>query len=394
MPADNAREVGQRIAATRRSRRMTQSALARASFVSHSMIKSVERGARMPSDTTLEAIATGLSVDPSALRSGYARTEHRVHQALPAISAVLASYDIPLDAPTRGVRELTGAVAQAVTWRLSAQYGRLSHAIPCLLDDSLRTLHSAQGAHRQQAAGLVVSAARSADAIAFKYGAHDLSGRLVDLMRWASPQTDDLLTAASVAYVRAEVFFAARAHKTGLRALESAIDLSPAPDQDNERAARGSLHMRAAVIAARDGDAQSAKLHLSEALRLADQLREGVYDGTAFGPDSVRAHQVSAAVGLGGDHLGHALRTAREWAPPTTMPAERRSGFYIELARAQVWAGLMDDAFGSLKVARHVAPQHTREHPWARETAATLRRLKRADAESLTHFAEWIGAVE
>ncbi|MGW3635912.1 hypothetical protein ACWD7F_38395, partial [Streptomyces sp. NPDC005122] len=83
----------------------------------------------------------------------------------------------------------------------------------------------------------------------------------------------------------------------------------------------------------------------------------------------------------------------RPWKPPADLPAERRSGFYIELARAQLWAGLFDDSFESLKVARHIAPQHTREHRWAREDTATLRRLKRADAETLTSFAEWIGAL-
>ncbi len=91
---------------------------------------------------------------------------------------------------------------------------------------------------------------------------------------------------------------------------------------------------------------------------------------------------------LGQDHLQRALDIADEWTPPNSLPQERQSGFWIELARAQVWAGRPDDAFESLKVARFIAPQHTREHPWARESAATIRRLKRADAESLTSFAE------
>lgn len=83
------------------------------------------------------------------------------------------------------------------------------------------------------------------------------------------------------------------------------------------------------------------------------------------------------------------------WAstPAEHLSAERQSGFWIELARAQLWAGLADDSFESLKVARLIAPQHTREHPWVAETAATLRRLKRADAETLTNFAEWAGAI-
>ncbi|GLV74193.1 hypothetical protein Shyhy02_21950 [Streptomyces hygroscopicus subsp. hygroscopicus] len=64
------------------------------------------------------------------------------------------------------------------------------------------------------------------------------------------------------------------------------------------------------------------------------------------------------------------------------------------MARAQLWSGLPRDTFESLKVARHIAPQHTRDHPWVREDAATLRRLRRADAESLSNFAEWCHAGE
>ncbi|WP_405682081.1 hypothetical protein [Streptomyces sp. NBC_00057] len=53
----------------------------------------------------------------------------------------------------------------------------------------------------------------------------------------------------------------------------------------------------------------------------------------------------------------------------------------------------MDDIFELLKVDRRIAPQHTREHPWVREDAGTRRRLKRAEAETLTNFSEWCHAV-
>ncbi|GAB3010928.1 hypothetical protein GCM10023080_091930 [Streptomyces pseudoechinosporeus] len=212
-------------------------------------------------------------------------------------------------------------------------------------------------------------------------------------MRWAARQADDPLVAATTAYVRTETFFAARAHTAGLPALEDAIDVSPAPVSREATAARGALHMRAAVVAGRAGDADAADIHLDEARRLGDQVPEDEYQGTAFGPDSVRIHEVSVAVSLGGDHVARALSVAEEWAPPEDLPAERRSGFWIELARAQLWAGFRDDSYESLKVARLIAPQHTREHRWAQETTATLRRLKRADAADLTNFAEWMGVV-
>lgn len=391
---DTMREVGQRIAATRHARRMTQDELARAAFVSLSMLRKIEQGSRFPSDDTLDALAAALAVDPSRLLTGHQRTDSRVHDALPAVSAAIASHDDPDDGPVRPLAQLREAVDEAVDWRLAAQYVQISHKIPGLLAELARAFHSSRSDERHQAVALLVRAYRCADAMAYKFGARDLSARLIDLMRAAAPQAEDPLLDASVAYVRTEIFFAARAHRPGLRALEQAVDASPPPDSTPAAAARGALHMRAAVIASRAGNPDAADTHLDEARRFGDRVSEDIYlGGTAFGPDSVRIHEVSVAVSLGDEHVQRALDVASEWKPSENLPAERRSGFYIELGRAQLWAGLADDAFESLKVARRIAPQHTRGHQWAREDAATLRRLKRADSESLTSFAEWIGAV-
>ena len=395
MPAEtNDGGVGRRIAYYRSVVRpkMTQQQLADAACVALGTIRKIERGERGVTDDTLEAIAGALGIDPSRLRTDRGTAQTRVHEALPALSAAIATYDLPEEGPVRPVQELRTAVAEATRWRLAAQYTRIACELPDLLAELARAYHAAV-ADRAELAGLLVRAYRSADAVAYKFGARDLSARLVDLMRWAAPEADDPLLTATVAYVRTETFFAARAHNAGLRALHQALDLAPAPTTPGEIAARGALHMRAAVVAGRACDASAVTIHLGEAQVLADRVPEGVYGGTAFGPDSVRVHEVSVAVSLGGDHVGRALDVAREWKPGKDLKAERRSGFYIELARAQLWSGLASDAFESLKVARHIAPQHTREHPWVREDASTLRRLKRADSESLTNFAEWCSAT-
>jgi transcriptional regulator with XRE-family HTH domain len=393
MPADTMREVGKRIATARRARRMTQDDLARAAFLSLSMLRKIEQGSRFPSDDTLDALAAALGADPSRLLTGRARVDSRVRDQLPAISAAIAAYDIPDDGPVRPLVELRSAVHETTTWRLAAQYVQITRELPGLLAELARAFHASSGRQRAETAELLVTAYRAADAVAYKFGALDLSARLIELMRWAAPEAGSPHLDATVAYVRTETFFAARAHGPGLTALERAVDLTPPPRDADATATRGALHMRAAVIAGRAGNAAAADTHLAEARALSGRVPERVYQGTAFGPDSVRAHEVSVSVSLGADHVQRALDVANEWKPPEDLPAERRSGFYIELARAQLWAGLFDDSFESLKVARRIAPQHTREHRWAREDAATLRRLKRADAETLTSFAEWIGAL-
>jgi transcriptional regulator with XRE-family HTH domain len=387
-------EVGKRIAYHRRIARMTQQQLADSAGIHVGTLRKVERGARRAGDAGLDALADALGSDPTRLHQDVDRSEARVHAAMPQLSAILATYEAPEDGPVRPLSELRAAVTTAVGHRLAARYVQLTRTVPALLAALLRGYGSSANADRPEFARLLVSACRSADAVAYKHGAKDLSARLIELMRWAAPAVDEPLLGAAVAYVRAETFFAARAHTAGARMLEQALDAAPAPVGDAAIATQGALHMRTAVIKGRAGDGEGASGHMADARRLADQVAEGSYLGTAFGPHSVRIHEVSLAVSLGDAHAHRALDIAREWAPPRDTPAERRSGFYIELARAQLWAGQPHHAFESMKVARKIAPQHTREHPWVREDAATLRRLRRADAEDLSHFAEWCQAPQ
>ncbi|MGW6978563.1 helix-turn-helix domain-containing protein [Streptomyces sp. NPDC054932] len=388
-----AEHIGQRIAARRRARRMTQADLAREAHVSLPVINGCERGVRSPGPSTLEAIAAALGVDASRLDPAYVGTGRRVHAALPAISAAIAGYELPPDAAGRPLDQLRNDIAAAVGFRLAAQYGLIAAQGPELLGDALAYLHSASGAQTEEAARLVVAAARTVDAVAYKFGAHDLSARLIDLMRWAAGHSTDPDLSASVAYVRAETFLAAHAYRVGHLAMEQALGVAPAPNTERSTATLGALHMRTAVLAARAGSADAAYAHLDKARTLAQGLPEGIYLGTSFGPSNVRIHEVAVSVSLGHDHIGHALDIARVWSPGREIPAERRSGFWIEAARAQLWSGNPDKAFDCLKEARTHAPQHVREHPWAREDIGKIRRIKRADAASLMSYAEWIGAI-
>ncbi|MFJ7997371.1 helix-turn-helix domain-containing protein [Streptomyces sp. NPDC096310] len=373
--------IGTRIAARRQARRMSQTDLSRVSGVSLSMIRGIERGVRSPGAATLDRLATALGTDPDRLLTADPpRVSERVRAALPRMSAAIAGYDIGTDkaTATRALPELATAVSAAETRRLGAQYSGLAADVPRLLTDLLVTVHTVR-MDRQRAVRLLARAARSADAVAYKAGAHDVSARLIDVMRWASEQAEDPLLAASAAYVRTEVFFAARSYGLGLRALEAAIDDCGPPVDAPNAAALGALHMRAAVVAGRSGDADAAETHLTEARAMALRVPEGIYSGTAFGPGSLRIHEVSVAVALDGDHTARVVEIAHGWKPPVGMTSERRSGFYIEVARAQVRSGRRADAFASLQVARSIAPQHTRAHPWAREDTATLRRLARGE---------------
>jgi hypothetical protein len=126
--------------------------------------------------------------------------------------------------------------------------------------------------------------------------------------------------------------------------------------------------------------------HLHEAWSMAKLVDEGIWEGTAFGPASVRIHQVSTAVDL--DTPQVALAAAEDWAPPETLPAERRSHFFVDLARAQLAVGRYAEVIGSLQSALEIAPQNVRMHPHVRQTLAALASTSPANAAAVGRFAE------
>jgi transcriptional regulator with XRE-family HTH domain len=370
---------------------MTQRELANAASMSLSMLRKIEQGSRRPSDEVLSALADALSIDINHLLGMGGITDGRVRAALPAMRAAIDAYDIPDDGPVRPLPELRQAVDAAVERRLASQYVLLAQTLPDLLTELARAVCVLPEPGRSEAAGLLAAAYRAADAVAYKHGHFDLSGRLVELVRWASARADDEVRTAAAAYVRTELFFVSGNLAMGLRALEHALDAAPPPTSIPVRAARVALHMRASVVAARMRQKGAAQAHMAEAQALVAPVPEGIYCGTAVGPSSLRVHQASAAIELGDGAA--VLDLAGEWKPGDQLPAERRSHFYIDLAQAQLWRGRRDDAFGSLQIARKIAPQHVREHPQVRDTLATLVRLQRSSTDTLLGYAEWARAI-
>ncbi|MFI1579992.1 helix-turn-helix domain-containing protein [Embleya sp. NPDC020630] len=383
--------LGARVASARGASRMTQLELANAAGVSLSMLRKIEQGARNPSDSALASIADALGIDINRLLGIGGMTDSRITAELPAMRAAIDAYDIPADGPVRTLPELRQAVGTAVDRRLASQYLVLAQTLPDLLTELARAVCILPEPGRSEAAGLLASAYRAADAVAYKHGHFDLSGRLVELVRWASARADDEVQTAAAAYVRTELFFVSGNLALGLRALERAIDAAPAPLSLPVRAARVALHMRASVVAARMRDADAARAHMREAKELVASVPEGIYCGTSVGPSSLRVHQTSAAIELGDS--ASVLELASEWQPGDDLPAERRSHFYIDLAQAQLWRGQREACFESLQLARRIAPQHVREHPQVRDTLATLVRLQRSSTETLLGYAEWAHAI-
>ncbi|WP_354643834.1 helix-turn-helix transcriptional regulator [Kitasatospora camelliae] len=392
MPTTTAAALGARIETARLAAGLTRRRVEDLSGVSYGMIRHIEAGNRWPSDSILHALAHAIGTTPEALLDGPGRTDSRVHSAIPGIRQIIATYDLPDDGPIRPLNQVAQDVAAATRQRVDSQYGQLAEGVACLLAELFRAVD--QGPDRERAAHLLALAVRSADAIAYKYGYHDLSGRLVEIMRWATNQTGDTALAAATAYVRTETYLASGHLAAGLKSLQRAADQISSPRGERATAAAGALHMRAAVVAGRMRDAGAAREHLAAATRYATAVREQLYDGTAVGPDSLEIHRLAVAVELGEPaDLTEAVAAATRWVPPRSLPAERRSHYYIDLGRAQMALGRPQHARESMQVARQIAPQHVREHGQVRTELATMVRLDRGRDPQLLAFARWAKAI-
>ena len=383
---DSTDDPGQAIAAARKALGLTQSELARQAAISLSLLRKIERGSRSLTPGVRTALDAALAPVTAAVGGAAPR---RIETALPQLREVMDAYDIPPDLPRgpRPIAELRRMTSAATAWRLSCQYVRLAEDLPGLITDLTATALNSAGHQQEQAFALLALTYRAADAIADKQGRHDMSGRATELVRWAAARSADPQLEMMSAYVRAELFFSGQHARSGLRMLDS-VTVATAPPRDvHLQAMRGALCMRAAVLAARAGMPHEAADRIAEAREIARRVPDGIYHGTAFGPGSVHVHELALAVEAG--DVAHAVQLAGQWQPPRVLPAERRSHFHIEAARAWCWAGNRDQAVAALWEARRAAPQHTRSSAAVAETIAVLIRGSRKPPPPLVQLAVW-----
>lgn len=286
----------------------------------------------------------------------------------------------PLEIDIEGLTDEENLIA----WRLNSDYTRILTKLPELLPEFTRALTLLDGTERTQVAQCLVQAYRAADAVADKFGYYDLSAQIIGVMRWAAEQSEDPLAVAVTSYVRGETFFADGQLAAGRRMLERAADQLSPGSSAAASAVYGSLHMRAAVTAARAQLPALARDHLAEAQAIANRVTEGVFLGTAFGPGSVRIHEVTLALDL--QEPETALAVAAGWSPPESLPAERRSHFYVDIAQAQLLMGRHEAVLDALHTARTIAPEHIGAHPQVRDTLTMLVRSGKLTGDTAREF--------
>ena len=391
--------IGARIRAERHLRDLTQRQLADRAHISLSLLKKVEQGTRAATPALVAAGARALRIDQTVLTGQPYRTgdqrDDAVHDLIPELRREIGSYGLPPDDDTPGVQlaELAARVAETSDMVHGVQYVRLGTALPALLADLRSASWSTTGTDRATVMSWTVAAYDSAKRLAYDLGYADLGLHTVTLEERAAVETGDPLAVAVTQAVRAwsltgaGAFDAARrVLARGLADLDSLLPAATLPTWS----VWGFLHLQAALVDARAGDAARTWEHYDAAQYAAAQL-DGDRDdyGLAFGPANTAIWGVGLAVEL--QQGVEAIDRAQRVTLPAYLPRARVGHHWMDVARAHLLAGTPRAALDALIVARRVAPQQVRYHPMARESVYAVGRTEQRSSEALRSLASWMG---
>ncbi len=372
--------IGERVAAYRRRRGLSQVILAGLVGRSESWLSQVERGRRdIDSLTVIRDLATALDVAPDALIGVNlpAPTLGAGHAATAAIRAYVDGYNQLLTAPQTPNATADELLVEAEDLNACYQAARYAEALtrcPPLLAavDALTHTHVGPAEVHAYVSMYVVAAK-----ILHRVGENRLAALAAD--RAASMAARPGATGLDRGLAAREVVGALLYTGQAAAAEALAVDMATSLEADSEAdspdllSLRGSLLLLAAVIAARRTDRHTALDRLDRASHLAGRLgHDGNHAWTAFGPTNVAIHAVSVAAELG--DAGEALRLSHQVNPADLPPGlvSRRAQLHLDLAWACSQHRRDPDAVLQLLEAEHIAPQLVRYHPVVRATITDL----------------------
>ncbi|MFF2226302.1 helix-turn-helix domain-containing protein [Streptomyces globisporus] len=391
LPQDH---TGARIKRLRLERHLTQRALSDLSKVPYSTLTKTEQGILPASPHLIASVARALRVKVETVTGQPYATELRADE---------------LDVLIQPNREALDV------YDLGPDPDITPHPLPLLQDDAEQLLVAVRAGEIKQVAsqlpGLVIeatTAAHLADTtegwlclasyyrtsydVTSKLGYPDLATIALARMDWAAERASSPIIGSMYRYMRALTYLRAGQYRTADRLVRMGLGVLEQAEAGRERdVLTGQLHLGAAVMAARAQNRATADGHLDEADRMARATGEASdVHWLSFGPTNVAVHRVSVLAEV--DEYGQAAEIGSRVQMPKGWPASRRSHHFAELARAQMWDGLLDDSFGNLLRARKAAPQQARYHQTVRETYAGLEAAKRQLPDSFLSYGSWLGA--
>jgi transcriptional regulator with XRE-family HTH domain len=394
--------IGERVAAYRKRRGMSQEALAGLVGRSRSWLSQVERGIRgVDKLSTVNDLAAMLRVTPSDLVGQdwkLAPNGSPEVRAVAEIRACLADYGHLLGQqsapwPLPQLRHATTEVHRAYQ---AAKYGSTAAMLPELLRaadgyDGF-TGRGSREIHLARCSAYVVTAK-----LLSKVGEDGLAWLAADRATHAAMAADSPAARGMAAYQVACALLGTERREDAERvAVAAAERLMPhtASDAPDLVSLAGANWLLAGVVAARRADRSESVVRLGMAERLSDLLaHDANHSWTAFGPTNVRIHRATVAAELGEPHA--VLRAATQ-VDVERLPQglnSRRAQVHLDLAWAETQARNDMEAILHLQQVDQRAPEVIRYNTIAREMLRELLKRSRSRTPALDVLAKRAGIL-
>ena len=386
--------VGSRVKRQRLRLGMPQADLAAILHKTQGWVSKVERGhVELDRASLINQVAAALHCHPNDLigRPYTASKPSENHWQIFAASILreLRRYDLApvFDGQPQESAGLWRETARLHRLRDTAANVAILRVLPDLLREARALAEVATGCEREEAFGVYAVCCKFAHTAAHALGHPELIAMACERAAWAAELSGDPVLPAVARWMRVWDMWATTDYADCLDLTDKALlSIQREYDVGDILAIRawGSLQLRAAVSAARAGDAAETEERIGLARGAADRDRGGVsvvFDrhSLTFSPGNVAVHAVSVQVEM--SNFSSALQLHERTDPQTiaALPHSRRGHHHLDLARAWLGDGNRDKALTALEHAERTAPQLIRNHPVAR---ATLRRLVTAERAS------------
>lgn len=366
--------IGTRVKACRERHGWTQAHLADLAGYTRTYIGHIEAGRRaVTAYDTLSRLAAALRVDLSELRgqppqpSGPA--DMAAHVAVAGIRRALDGPDMPVS--PRPLAELAHQVGRARAAHMACDWDGWATLMP----DLLAEVFAADSARPDDDTRETVVRACFTAAMTLKQAGHlDLAHRLCDrgtaAARLHETASTKLLAACAFASAQTSLATGSR-HAARTKAETAAQLISPeATTADGEAVALyGMLLLHAGLSSAALGDHTAA----SEYMDLADDVARhasGNHWALEFGPANARMWRMATV--LDGPNPDRAVQVGRSVDPRMLSSLNRRTMWYMDMARGLHAQGAYDRAVTSLLIATDMSPRAVRLHSPAMEIVAQM----------------------
>lgn len=398
--------IGERVAAYRRRRGLSQAALAGLVGRSESWLSQVERGVRsVDSLPVILDLSRVLRVEPEKLIGRpwqLAPNGDPSGDALSEVRGYFTRYDDLLDPQPVGSIDLVGLRTTVARAHRTYQAAKYEAAIGQIAPMLATVDHAARGVQALRDQELVlgyVSAYVVTAKLLTKLGATDLAMLAADRAANRAIEAESKVARGMAAYqVVCALLRADRSDDAEHLAVNMAqqVQVGARSDRPTIASVAGALWLIAAVIAARRVDRDEAWARLDTAEGLAGLLGEDAnHAWTAFGPTNVKLHRIPVATEMG--DAGEAVRLAAD-VDTDQMPeglTSRRAQVHLDLAWAQAQRKRDAEATLHLLEAERTAPEAVRYNVIVRELVREmLARSGRSQTSALTGLATRAGVID